>query len=172
MIIVDGLYANGPAMELCKESGWQYMIVLKDSCLKSVWEEFNSIKTIQSDNIYSMIWKGRKQKFYWINDIEYIYGNNKSIKIHMVVCEESWEEVNPETAEIEEKHSRHVPALSLSKGGYPANGCMSEIFTTAATWQQGTVGELKTVLIRKRTAVIIMNTHIRMNGMQCGVIML
>ena len=108
MILIDGLYANGPAMDLCRDYGWQYMIVLKDSCLKSVWEEFNSLKDIQSDNRYSMIWKERKQKFYWVNDIEYTYENNKSIKVHVIVCEEAWEEINSETGDTEEKHARHV----------------------------------------------------------------
>ena len=108
MLLLDGLYANGPAMEQCKKSGWQYMIVLQDSSLKSVWEEFYLLKDMQSDNRYSMIWNGRRQKFCWVNDIEYTYENNKSVKVHVVVCEETWNEVNSETAEIEEKHSRHV----------------------------------------------------------------
>ena len=28
MVLVDGLYPNGPVMEQCRNYGWQYMIVL------------------------------------------------------------------------------------------------------------------------------------------------
>jgi len=49
MVLLDGLYANGPVMALCKAYRWQYMIVLKDDCLTTVWREFEQLKIIQKE---------------------------------------------------------------------------------------------------------------------------
>ena len=39
LLLLDGLFANGPVMELCRRYRWQSMIVLQDDSLPSVWEE-------------------------------------------------------------------------------------------------------------------------------------
>ena len=38
MVLLDGLYHNGPIMDMCRKNKWDYMVVLKNKCLKSVWE--------------------------------------------------------------------------------------------------------------------------------------
>jgi transposase len=46
MLLLDGLYANGPVMQICHDNRWDYMIVLKDDSLITVWrviEYFNVI---------------------------------------------------------------------------------------------------------------------------------
>jgi hypothetical protein len=106
MILCDGLYANGPLMSLCRKYSWQYMIVLQDKCLPSVWNEVRLPET--GKNRKELEWRGRRQQFYWVNHIDYTYDGNKNIAVHVVVCEETWREVNAETGEIEEKHSRHA----------------------------------------------------------------
>ena len=35
-IHLDGLYANGPVMEICEQYGWKYIITRKDGCLKDL----------------------------------------------------------------------------------------------------------------------------------------
>ena len=44
IILLDGLNANGPVFDLCIEYGWDSIIVLKDKCLPSVWEEFQALE--------------------------------------------------------------------------------------------------------------------------------
>ncbi len=79
------------------------MIVLKDDSLKTVWEEAYGLKKLETDNNLEGTWKGHKQLFWWINGIEYRYGNNGRyrLELNLVVCEETWEEVNKQTGEIE-----------------------------------------------------------------------
>jgi len=109
ILLLDGLYPNGPVMELCLKYRWQFMIVLPDKCLPTVWQEVEALKALQAKNRRKAIWRGRQQTFYWVNDIEYGYDNEtKHITVHVVVCEEEWEEVDKETAEIVTKHARHV----------------------------------------------------------------
>ncbi len=40
ILLLDGLYANGPIMEQCQKNHWQFMIDLKGDSLPSAWEEF------------------------------------------------------------------------------------------------------------------------------------
>lgn len=82
------------------------MIVLKDKCLSSVWEEFNALKNPDQAS-YQRIWRERKQKICWVNAISYAFkgadGKQKVLDVHVVVCDEEWQEVNADTAEIETK---------------------------------------------------------------------
>jgi len=109
-VLLDGLYANGPVMTLCRRMNWQYMIVLKDDSLKSVWEETYGLKKLQENQNLKRTWKNRHQAFWWVNDIEYGYGKNERQKltVHVVVCEEQWEEVDQKTQEIQIKQSKHA----------------------------------------------------------------
>jgi hypothetical protein len=111
-LLLDGLYANGPVLSLCKKNKWSYMIVLKDDTLKQVWKEANALHKLDAERerTYERSWKNRQQQFWWVNDIEYTYGPNDKYKqtIHAVVCEESWEEVDDDTGEVITKTSRHA----------------------------------------------------------------
>lgn len=110
MALLDGLHPNGPIMELCRKSKWDFMIVLQDNCLPSAWEEFEGLKRLEPKNRLNMTWGNRRQGFQWVNDIEYYYGPNQRKKqiLHVVVCEENWEEVARDCAEVVTKKSRHA----------------------------------------------------------------
>ncbi|MBK5931894.1 transposase family protein [Halochromatium salexigens] len=110
MLLLDGLYANGPIMERCRDYHWDFMIVLKDGSLPSVWEEVRSLGHEQPDNRLQLRWGEREQHFQWVNAIRYAYGPNakKSLEVHVVTCREHWQVVDPQTAEIVTQESRHV----------------------------------------------------------------
>lgn len=110
MVLLDGLYATGPVMAICRKNKWQFMIVLQDKSLSSVWDEFRGLKKIAENNLFAMKWGNRRQRFEWINDIEYCYEPNqrKHLVVHVVVCRETWEEIDPETCEPVLKTSRHA----------------------------------------------------------------
>jgi len=110
MVLLDGLYPNGPIMELCRKNKWDFMIVLQDKSLKSVWEEYEGLKKLETKNYFSTTWGNRIQRFEWVNCIEYYYGPNERKKqiVHVVVCEENWEEIAKDSAEIVTMQSRHA----------------------------------------------------------------
>ncbi len=111
LLLLDGQFPVGPAMERCLKYNWHFMIVLKDGNLPHVWQEYNGLKGLLGDEDYhSQTWGERKQDFHWANQIEYDYGPNmrKSLTLHMVVCEESWIEIDESTAEPVEKRLRFV----------------------------------------------------------------
>lgn len=111
-LLLDGLYANGPVMELCRKNKWDFMIVLKDKSLPSVWEEAEGLMRLDTKGEYQLKrkWQGRRQIFRWANGIEYEYGVNrrKLLIIHVVVCEETFEEIDAKTGLVVTKTSRHA----------------------------------------------------------------
>ena len=110
MVLLDGLYATGPVMDICRKNNWQFMIVLQDKSLSSVWEEFYGLRQLEKNNRFAMKWGNRKQLFEWINHIHYYYDKNqkKRLTVHVVVCKETWEEIDPETCEPVTMTSRHA----------------------------------------------------------------
>ena len=113
LVLLDGLYPNGPIMELCRQHHWDFMIVLQDGSLSLVWEEIQGLKELQSQNRLSHKWGDRRQRFWWVNDIEYCYldpatQRQKKLRLHAVTCEESWEEIAPGGTAVVPKASRHV----------------------------------------------------------------
>jgi len=111
-LLLDGLYANGPVMEACRKNKWEFMIVLKDKSLPSVWKEAEGLIRLDTEGEYQLkrMWQGRRQIFRWANELEYDYGVNrrKSLTIHVVVCEEAFEEVDAKTGLVVTKTSRHA----------------------------------------------------------------
>jgi hypothetical protein len=111
-LLLDGLYANGPVIEICRKNKWQFMIVLKDDSLPSVWEEVNGLMRLDTkrENYYERIWQGRQQTFRWVNDIDYEYGYRRAkiLKIHVVICKESWEEIELVTCRGVTKTTRYA----------------------------------------------------------------
>ena len=110
LLLLDGLYPNGPIMQRCREYHWDFMIVLKDGSLPTVWEEYHSLRHEQEENHWQQDWGERRQLFEWVNAIRYEYGPNakKFIDIHVVLCRESWEALDPDTLEIVTKENRHA----------------------------------------------------------------
>ena len=108
MLLLDGLYANGPVMQICHDNRWDYMIVLKDDSLTTVWREYDALQSLESHNVFKMKWGNREQSFQWVNDIEYEYDNGKIRSVHVVVCKEQWEEVDNKSNEIVTRESKHA----------------------------------------------------------------
>jgi len=96
-------------IERCRELHWDFMIVLQDDSLRRVWEEYHGLLPLQSKHRLKHIWHDRHQKFAWVNDIRYEYESNdrNHQDIHVVTCEETWEEVDSNGVTVT-KTSRHA----------------------------------------------------------------
>ncbi len=107
-LVLDGLYPNGPTMSMCRDTGWDFMIVLKDGSLPSIWEEFEGLRSLKAHGYHNRSWRGREQIFEFINDIGYSFDSPaKNIKVHMVVCFEREPFVNDDD-EIGHRASKHA----------------------------------------------------------------
>jgi hypothetical protein len=110
LLLLDGLYPSGPVMALCRRYHWQFMIVLQDDSLVSVWEEYCGLSQLERQNHLLQNWGNRKQRFRWVNRIEYHWGEQGRKKqiVHMVVCQESWEAIEEQTLAIVTKTACHA----------------------------------------------------------------
>lgn len=70
LLLLDGLYPNGPIIELCRQYNWDFMIVLQDGSLPTVWEEIAGLKKLEKPKEWSQNWGDRRQHFQWFNDID------------------------------------------------------------------------------------------------------
>jgi hypothetical protein len=111
-IVADGLYACGPVISICNKNDWDYMIVLKQDGIPSVWGEALAVMTINAQNCAHYLWGNRMQKYFWASEIEYSYSVGKvtkKLKVNVVICYESWEEEHPRsTGKVEKKETRYV----------------------------------------------------------------
>jgi hypothetical protein len=101
LLLLDGLYANGPVMQRCLHANWQFMIVLQDKDLSTVWQEFHALRTLKPQAL-QRCWGRRRQHFTWVNDIDYAFASNgrQRLKLHVVVCEESWEMIDEQAMTV------------------------------------------------------------------------
>ena len=120
-VLLDGLYPNGPVFALCRKNNWDFMIVLKDKSLPTIWEEAEGLRKldVKNENTLEHTWGERRQTFWWTNGIEYSYGvngRNRQI-VHLVVCIETWEEIG-ENNQIVQKKSKHawISGSPLTRG--------------------------------------------------------
>lgn len=77
IITADSLYPNQTVFDICKANNWDYIFVLKEGSLKSVWQEINSLYPLQEGvNAQERVIEKKatsylKEKSMFINDIDY-----------------------------------------------------------------------------------------------------
>lgn len=117
-LLLDGLYANGPVLQSLRNKRWQFMIVLKEGSLPSVWKEAHALLKLNPSATYEKRWQGREQRFRWVNDLEYTYGTQgrHTQTLHVVTCEERWEEVDRDgNIVVKTKHHAWISSQPLHK---------------------------------------------------------
>jgi hypothetical protein len=113
LLLLDGLYPNGPSFQLCRQHNWDFLMVLQDDSLPTVWEEIRGLQPLQRQNRLAHQWGNRRQQFWWVNDIAYSFkdpvsGQSRTQTVHAVICEESWEEIAPGSTQVVSKTSKHA----------------------------------------------------------------
>jgi hypothetical protein len=110
MLLLDGLYPNGPLFALCQKYGWQFMMVLKARHLPLLWEEFQALRSLLPEQTLKQNWKGRQQVFSWVNDLPYEYGPNGRHRatVHVVACDETEFVLDPHSGDITPQTKQHV----------------------------------------------------------------
>jgi len=88
-------------MDICRKNKWEFMIVLQNDSLANVWKEANGLRKLHPERVHTRTWKGCQQAFWWSNNIVHEYDSNGRLKqtVHLVVCEETWEEIGKQTGE-------------------------------------------------------------------------
>jgi DDE family transposase len=104
IMFADALFATQPVLEILEGYQWEYMIYFSRNKLTDFARILNTARGTQqslSDNPY---YRGREQTFHWYNDVS--WGYNWQLNIHLVCCQENWQEVDRKTGEIITKYSQ------------------------------------------------------------------
>src|SRR5665647_102693 len=72
-ITMDGLYACGPVIKICREYGWDYMLVFKEGSMKDAWRESMGLIRLTPENGLKRHCGGRNQEYRWINAVSVSY---------------------------------------------------------------------------------------------------
>ncbi len=90
-LLLDGLFANGPAMTICEDRHWKYIIVLKDGDLKNLHRSFKVVWGVHKEN-HKTILTGKNleviQEYRWENKIRYEDSKNKVHYPNVAECVE------------------------------------------------------------------------------------
>jgi hypothetical protein len=116
-LVLDGLYACGPVISICRKNAWDFMIVLKEDGMSELWNEALGLMTIDTDNRMKVQWGEREHNYFWANNIEYDYGENKTktVIVNVVICYEIWQEEHKRsTGEIKINETRYAWISSKS----------------------------------------------------------
>ncbi len=88
-LCMDGLFAGGPAFELCEKFGWKFMIVLTDKDLRSVNDEFEELSKLSPENKLTVTDNNIRQEFRWVNNIHYIDSKKGEHFLNVIECIET-----------------------------------------------------------------------------------
>ena len=100
-LLFDGLYCNGPVMDICKENGWHWISVFKEGNLPSVHQELDMLPDSAFGKIERIMpHKNKQNKYYWCNDIDY-----EKRQVHWVKC---LEKVTGKDGVVEEHYFEYL----------------------------------------------------------------
>ena len=88
-LCLDGLYANGPVLDICRGNGWKYFITFKEGSLPSVWKEYQTLLELCPANRKNHTTEqGARQTFAWVNDLEYVDDRGHQQRFNAFQCQE------------------------------------------------------------------------------------
>jgi hypothetical protein len=89
-LLMDGLFAGGPTFDICERYDWKYLIVLKDSDLADINQEFEALLGLAAENRKQVALKnGDLQTYRWMNGISYTDAQQKQHTLSVLECIET-----------------------------------------------------------------------------------
>lgn len=91
-LLLDGLYANGPVIQLCENNDWKYIIVLRDAKLLSLHHSYQVVLHYVPEN-HKRLLLGQEleisQDYRWANNIEYVDSEGRIHNPSVLECRET-----------------------------------------------------------------------------------
>ena len=69
--LLDARYCNETGFAMCRENDWRFIITLKEGSLPSVWNEFQSLRELATDNRRRVVVNNVEYHYTWVNGIPY-----------------------------------------------------------------------------------------------------
>jgi len=88
-LCLDGLYANGTAMTLCRENNWKFIIVFKEGSMPAVWQEYRTLLKLCPENRETRrLDSGGRQTFAWVENLQYLDDHGHRQRFNAFECRE------------------------------------------------------------------------------------
>jgi len=88
-LCLDGLYANGTALDLCEKNHWMYFITFKEGSLPAVWKDYQALLEASPENRKSHTTEdGVHQTFGWVEGLEYVEDQGRQQQFNAFQCQE------------------------------------------------------------------------------------
>ena len=85
-LCMDGLYAKGSVLQICKDNGWKYFITFKKGSLPAVWREYLSLRRLSPANRKRMRYRDADQSFAWVANLEHIDDQKRLHRLNAFQC--------------------------------------------------------------------------------------
>lgn len=87
--LLDGLYAKGPVLEICRQNHWKYIIVFKKGSLPAVWQEYEALRDLSPQNVKAhQPREGCRQTYRWVDELPFVDSEGRRHTLHPFECRE------------------------------------------------------------------------------------
>ena len=89
-LLLDALYANGTAMQICQQNHWKYITTFKPGSLPSQWQEYQSLQALCPWAIKKVSESDTRpgQVFRWVNDLRHLDDQKREHRFAAFQCQE------------------------------------------------------------------------------------
>jgi len=120
-IVADGLYPYQGFFNICKGHDWRYIDTFKDGCLPSVWEEVESLLSLQTENLRSETRiEGQKKierSYRWVTGIDYNGHRVNWLECRETISEAGKEDIHHRFVHLTDLKPDYQGAPNLSAAG-------------------------------------------------------
>lgn len=120
-IAADGLYPYQTFFDICKANDWRYIATFKDGCLPSVWEEVESLGSLQTGNRRSETRIEGKKKieraYRWVTGIDYNGHSVHWLECRETISEAGKEDIHHRFVHLTDLEPEHQSAPRISTAG-------------------------------------------------------
>lgn len=90
VVAVDALFACGAFFQIIKDLGWSYVVTFKQGRLPSVWDEFQRLLPLCTNNVRTwLLPNDTRREFRWVHELSYTDSDNRRWSFHAVQCEDT-----------------------------------------------------------------------------------
>jgi len=88
-LCLDGLYANGTALSICRQNRWKYFITFKEGSMPAVWKEYQTLLDLcPANRRCHTTEQGAVQRFAWVENLEYVDDQGRGQRFNAFQCHE------------------------------------------------------------------------------------
>jgi hypothetical protein len=88
-LLLDGLFANGTVMDICRKNHWKYLITFKEGSLPALWTDYQALLQECTKNRKAHRTPGGvEQTFAWVEQLEHVDDRKRKHCVNVFQCQE------------------------------------------------------------------------------------